>query len=190
MGTSSFSPWHYLGAVLLFVFVIPFITWHISNIPNQTSGLRVFDSDPSCAKSNLFAATGALSGACTVVSAPVTNKQVKAIYGQRHAGPRYEYLITVDTSHVDNLTFQIVGSNVLSYVSLAQPLTVMIFQRQIVMALINGQTVESINNPDNAASTNRFRKVITGISILIGIILLVLALKILFLTPSAPSEPT
>lgn len=190
MSTSSFSPWHYLGAVILFLFVIPFITWHISNIPNQTPGLQVFDSDPSCAKSNLLAATDAQSGACSVISAPVTNKQVKAIYGGHHAGARYQYLITINTSLADNPTFQIIGSNVLSYVSVGQPLTVMLFQRQIVMALINGQTVESINDPDNTASTNRFRKVITGLSILIGIILLTLALKMLFLTPSVPSEPT
>ncbi|MGH8402858.1 MAG: hypothetical protein ACRESO_05580, partial [Gammaproteobacteria bacterium] len=72
-------------------------------------------------------------------------------------------------------------------VSVGQPLTVMLFQRKIVMALINGQTVESVNDPDNTASTNRFRKVVTGISILIGIILLALTLKALLL--KAP-EPT
>ncbi|MGH8378615.1 MAG: hypothetical protein ACRER7_06640 [Gammaproteobacteria bacterium] len=187
MNTRGFSPWHYLGIGFFFVAVIPFITWHISNIPNQTPGLQVFDSDPSCAKTNLLTATDAQAGACTVVSAPVTNKQVKAIYGQRHAGPRFQYLITVNTSLADNPTFQIVGANMLSYVSVGQPLTVMLFQRKIVMALINGQTVESVNDPDNTASTNRFRKVVTGISILIGIILLALTLKALLL--KAP-EPT
>ncbi|MGH8398547.1 MAG: hypothetical protein ACRETA_09935 [Gammaproteobacteria bacterium] len=189
MNGLNFSPWHYLGVGFFFVAVIPFITWHISNIPNQTPSLQVFDSDPSCTKSNLLAADTAQSGACTVISALVANKRVMTIYRSR-TSPHHQYLITVNTASADNPTFQIVGSNVLSYVSVGQPLYVTLFQRQIVMALINGQAVETVNDPDNTASTNRFRKIVTGISILIGIILWALALKMLFLTPSVPSEPT
>jgi len=182
MASHPFSPWHYLSVGLMFAIVGPFFIWHATG-QTQAPGLQQFDTDPSCRAANLLAGDSAQQGACTVAFVSVEDKRTVTEYRQR-AMPSQHHFITVSTALADNPTFQIVGPNVLPDVTIGKSLYVLIFRRQIVMSLINGQAVDAINNPDNTASTNTFRKVLTALFLLIAAGAFFIAVKMLFFSQS------
>ena len=186
MASYPFSPWHYFLVGLMFAIVGPIFIWHATG-QTQTPGRQVFDSDPSCSAANLLARDSAQQGACTVAFVPVENKRSVTEYRQRGM-PYQHYFITVSTRLADNPTFQIVGPNVLPDVAIGKPLYVLIFRRQIVMSLINGQAVNAVNNPDNTASTNTFRKVLTVLFLLCAAGAFFIAVKMLFFSQSDDAQ--
>ena len=188
MASHPFSPWHYLIVGLMFVIVVPWFIWHGTG-QTQTPGLQQFNTDPSCSATNLLAGDAAQQGACTVAFVPVEDKRTVTDY-RPTTMPQQKHFISVSTTLADNPTFQIVGPNVLPDVAIGKPLYVLIFRRQIVMSLINGQAVETVNNPDNAASTNTFRKVLTVLSLLFAAGAFFIAVKMLFFSQSDNSQAT
>lgn len=188
MASQPFSPWHYLSVALFFAIIVPWFIWHATG-QTQTPGLQQFNTDPSCSAANLLAADSAEQGACTVASVPVVDKRLVTVIRQ-NAMPYQRYLITVSTAFADNQTFQIVGPNVLPDVTIGKSLYVLIFRRQIVMSLINGQAVETVTNPGNTASTNTFRKVLIVLSLLFAAGAFFIAVKMLFFSQSDNSQVT
>ncbi len=188
MASHPFSPWHYLTVGLLFAIVVPWFIWHATG-RTQTPGLQQFNTDPSCSAANLLAGDAARQGACTVTLVPVDDKRSVTEY-RPTTMPHQKYLISVSTGLADNPTFQIVGPNVLPDVTMGKPLYVLIYRRQIVMSLINGQAVVTVNNPNNTASTNTFRKVLTVLSLLVAAGAFFIAVKMLFFPRPDHSQAT
>lgn len=188
MASHPFSPWHYLTVGLMFAIVIPWFIWHATG-QTQTPDLQQFNTDPSCSAANLLEGDAAQQGACTVAFVPVEGKRSVTEY-RPTTMPHQKHLISVSTGLADNPTFQIVGPDVLPDVTIGKSLYVLIFRRQIVMSLINGQAVETVNNPDNTASTNTFRKVLTVLSLLFAAGAFFIAVKMLFFPQSDNLQAT
>lgn len=182
--STPFSPWHYLGTGLVFAIIGPWFIWHATG-NTQTPGLQEFNASPSCSASNLQAAASAVQGVCTVVSVPVVNKQTTTEFRTGGVGGSLKhYLITVGASQVGNPTYEIVNNPFFNDIVVGQPVYVMIFRGKIVNTLLAGQSIESVDNPDNNARGNGFRKILTALSLLFAAVAFFIVGKLLFFSPS------